>query len=88
MLATLGASDGDFVEVELREGDGRLLQAVEQSEKHFPSSCAELQLESVAKIVRPMVAGCRSERLEAHETLYVRWCQGRFSDWNPDPDID
>ena len=37
MLATLGASDGDFVQVELREGDGRLLQAVEQSEKNFPS---------------------------------------------------
>ena len=37
MLATLGASDGDFVQVELREGDRRLLQAVEQSEKNFPS---------------------------------------------------
>ena len=37
MLATLGASDGDFVQIELREGDRRLLQAVEQSEKHFPS---------------------------------------------------
>ena len=37
MLATLGASDGDFVQVKLREGDRRLLQAVEQSEKNFPS---------------------------------------------------
>ena len=37
MLATLGASDGDFVQIELREGDRRLLQAVEQSEKNFPS---------------------------------------------------
>ena len=37
MLATLGASDGDFVQVELREGDRRLLQAVEQSENNFPS---------------------------------------------------
>ena len=36
MLATLGASDGDFVQVELREGDVRLLKVVEQSEEDFP----------------------------------------------------
>ena len=36
MLATLGASDGDFVHVELREGDIRLLKVVEQSEQDFP----------------------------------------------------
>ena len=36
MLATLGASDGDFVQVELREGDVRLLKVVGQSEEDFP----------------------------------------------------
>ena len=36
MLATLGASDGDFVQVKLREGDRRLLKVVEQSEQDFP----------------------------------------------------
>ena len=36
MLATLGASDGDSVQVELREGDRRLLKVVEQSEQDFP----------------------------------------------------
>ena len=36
MLATL--TDEDFVQVELREGDRRLLKAVEQSEKDFPFS--------------------------------------------------
>ena len=36
MLATLGASDEDFVQVELREGDVRLLKVVGQSEEDFP----------------------------------------------------
>ena len=36
MLATLGASDGNFVQVELSEGDRRLLQAVGQSSEDFP----------------------------------------------------
>lgn len=36
MLATLGASDGDFVQVELREADRRLLKVVGQSEQDFP----------------------------------------------------
>ena len=36
MLATLGASDGDSVQAELREGDRRLLKVVEQSEQDFP----------------------------------------------------
>ena len=36
MLATLGASDGDFVQVELRDGDRRLLKVVGQSEHDFP----------------------------------------------------
>ena len=36
MLATLGASDGDFVHVELRDGDRRLLKVVGQRGKDFP----------------------------------------------------
>ena len=36
MLATLGASDGDFVHVELREGDIRLLNVVGQRGEDFP----------------------------------------------------
>ena len=36
MLATLGASDGDFVHVELHDGDRRLLKVVGQRGKDFP----------------------------------------------------
>ena len=35
MLATLGASDEGFIQVELREGDRRLLKVVKQSEQDF-----------------------------------------------------
>ena len=36
MLATLGASDGDFVQVELRDGERRLLKVVGQRGEDFP----------------------------------------------------